>query len=280
MPRLPRIHVDGSVYYVTSKGVENQRIFKEKADAKMYQDLLAKYKGQHGFKLYSYCLLSERLFLLVEPKLDSSISEVMHHLNSSYTKYFNAKYKRRGPLFESRFKSTFVEKSEHLGELTRHIHRAGLGAAEAASSLDAYTGTPNPDAPEISDETKEVMDSLGTDRAGYAKYVDSVSSDETAALEKRLGRGGMLGSEAFVENVKRRVKEASEARVAERPVPSRNRRLIVAIATVALVGIASSAYFYVSRENLKARYETAVKQMQESIPTQSPLATAPEGSAR
>src|SRR5690348_9657940 len=122
MPRLPRIQVDGAIYYVTSKGSENQLVFKDKADQKMYTELLAKYKTLHGFKLYAYSLMPERLSLLIEPGSDSTISEVMHSLNSFYTKYFNSRYDRRGPLFESRFKSVFVEKAAYLVPLTRYIH--------------------------------------------------------------------------------------------------------------------------------------------------------------
>src|SRR5258706_15490314 len=124
MPRLPRIRLEGAIYYVTSKGSQEEPIFKEKADYEMYLNLLTKYKKEHKFKLFSYCLLPDSLHLLIETVEDGAISEIMHNLNSMYTKYFNNRHERRGHLFESRFRSVLVEKANHLAELTRYIHRS------------------------------------------------------------------------------------------------------------------------------------------------------------
>lgn len=131
MPRLPRIQIEGAIYFVTSHGSHNQLIFKEKADYGMYEELLARYKNQYKFKLFSYCFLPDRLFLLIETgenlpsrQASASISQIMHDLTSLYTKYYNARYHRRGHLFESRFKSVLVEKAQYLLALTRHIHLA------------------------------------------------------------------------------------------------------------------------------------------------------------
>src|SRR3989338_5797134 len=123
MPRLPRINLEGAIYYVTSKSAQNEALFKDGADYKMYLELLTKYKTEHKFKLFSYCLLPERLELLIETSDDATISEVMHDLNSLYTKYFNGRYLRKGHLFEARFKSVLVEKADYLLKMTRHIHQ-------------------------------------------------------------------------------------------------------------------------------------------------------------
>ncbi len=126
MPRLPRIHLEKAIYYVTSKGTHNEIVFREEADYRMYLELLAKYKNQHKFKLYSYSLLPDRLHLLIETSEGASISEIMHDLNSLYTKYYNGRYVRRGHLFEARFKSVLVEKLNYLLPMTRHIHHTPL----------------------------------------------------------------------------------------------------------------------------------------------------------
>jgi putative transposase len=46
----------------------------------------------------------------------------MSTILNSYTRYFNTKHKRKGPLWESRFKSVLVETDEQLLHLTRYIH--------------------------------------------------------------------------------------------------------------------------------------------------------------
>ena len=54
MPRLPRIYLEKALYYVTSRGDYSQDIFKDREDYKMFLELLKKYKGQYGFKLFAF----------------------------------------------------------------------------------------------------------------------------------------------------------------------------------------------------------------------------------
>ena len=43
-------------------------------------------------------------------------------LNSSYTTYYNTKRKRKGHLFQGRYKAILVDKDSYMQELTRYIH--------------------------------------------------------------------------------------------------------------------------------------------------------------
>lgn len=46
----------------------------------------------------------------------------MQSIANSYIRYFNTKYERRGPLFESRYKSSLIETQPYLEHITRYIH--------------------------------------------------------------------------------------------------------------------------------------------------------------
>jgi hypothetical protein len=67
-------------------------------------------------------------FLLETPK--GNLSQIMHHINGAYTNYFNIKHRRRGHLFQGRYKAIIVDTDSYAGELSRYIHlnpvRAGL----------------------------------------------------------------------------------------------------------------------------------------------------------
>jgi REP element-mobilizing transposase RayT len=196
--------LEGAIYYVTSKGLQGQPIFKDKQDYKMYIDLLTKYKSQHKFRLYSYCLLPDRLQLLIETGDDATISEIMHDLNSLYTKYFNGRYSQKGHLFESRFRSVLVEKAQYLLEMTRHIHRSpetlplsmqGLESAKSFaqhpySSYDIYVHRTQLDgttALDLGEEVGEVMSFLKEkdDPAAYERFCLNAPEAETEALAKK-----------------------------------------------------------------------------------------------
>jgi len=269
MPRLPRIRVEGAIYYVTSKAIQNEAIFKDRDDYKMYLDLVRKYKSQHNFRLYSYCLLPDRLELLIETGDDASISEIMHDLNSLYTKYFNGRYQKRGHLFESRFRSVLVEKSQHLAAVTRLIHRAPPEAKEYPySSFRVYVHAPSDSAsPEMSSEAEEVLQFLRqkNDSLSYEKYVLEGDSKEIASLGKSLRRGQVLGSEAFQAAVRKRLEEhVEELKEAVKPAgPS--RMTLFFIGGFVLVVSATSAYLYVSKAKVETQYSQLLKQKEQEF---------------
>ncbi len=276
MPRLPRIRVEGAIYYVTSRAIQNEGIFKDKDDYKMYLDLVRKYKSQHKFKLYSYCLLPERLELLIETgdelpagQVGASISEIMHDLNSLYTKYFNSRYQKRGHLFESRFRSVLVEKSQYLAALTRHIHRTPANAREYPnSSFHIYMGPPTgADSPGMTSEVSEVLDFLRQKDSSlsYEKYVLEGDSKEIAALGKSLRRGQVLGSDAFQSAVKKRV-EMHVEELKEAASPAKPSRMsLFFIGGFILLVTATSVYLYVSKSKVETQYTQLLKEKEQEF---------------
>lgn len=264
MPRLPRIHLDSAIYYVTSRGLRDQEIFKEKADYQMYTELLSKYKSQHKFLLYSYSLLPDRLNLLIETGDDATISEIMHDLNSLYTKHYNTRYQKRGHLFESRFKSVLVEKQNYLLKMTRYIHQLSGDSYKdyPYSSYHFYTERPEgAPAMDLSEEVKKVKEFL-TDRDNtdaYEKYCLFGDKKEVDELAKSLKRGSVLGSEVFVAEVRNRIKSYTETQKeeaqAEIKQASRPYKVVVAmIGALVLVATASSVYLYISKSALENQY--------------------------
>lgn len=50
------------------------------------------------------------------------MTEFMRSLLTSYSMYFNKKYKRSGPLFESRYKASLISEDAYLEHISRYIH--------------------------------------------------------------------------------------------------------------------------------------------------------------
>jgi len=51
-----------------------------------------------------------------------NLSRIMHHINASYTGYFNRTHRRAGHLFQGRYKGILVEPDSYAMELSRYIH--------------------------------------------------------------------------------------------------------------------------------------------------------------
>lgn len=131
MPRLPRKFQDApqTLYHVTCRGNNQQKIFKFKRDRKKFLWILRQVKKRYPFKLYACSLMPNHYHLMIET-IKVSLSKIMHAVNNTYVKYFNTKYQKKGHLFESRFYSIIVDKESYFWELSRYIHlnavRAGL----------------------------------------------------------------------------------------------------------------------------------------------------------
>ncbi|MDD5454118.1 MAG: transposase [Candidatus Ratteibacteria bacterium] len=208
MARLPRIQVEGSLYYVTCRSHHSNELFKDGQDYDKYLDLLANYKNKYHFKLFSYCLLSDKVYLLIGINSESSISEIMFNLNSSYTKYYNARQGKKGAVLEGRFKSKWIEKITYLLPLTRYIHLIS-NKNSTYVSYSAFLGASSPIP--MADEIQEVLSYLqqGVD---YKTYVEKVDLKELKDLEQKLERNRILGSKEFEYRVKTAFKAYKENR--------------------------------------------------------------------
>lgn len=73
-------------------------------------------------KIIAYCVMPTHIHLVIQETWDGGISSFMNLILKSYGKYFNNKYKRKGPLWEGPFKNVLVNTPEQLTHLTRYVH--------------------------------------------------------------------------------------------------------------------------------------------------------------
>ncbi len=62
------------------------------------------------------------IHLILKQIENDGISNFMKKILDSYTRYFNLKTKRKGPLWQSRFKNVMIESDEQMLHLTRYLH--------------------------------------------------------------------------------------------------------------------------------------------------------------
>jgi putative transposase len=136
----------GKMYHVFTKTIAEYKIFNnEKEYQRMvkiinyykFEDQILKFskfdikkevnnnKFSHKEKnidIIAYCIMPTHVHLILKQLKDGGISIYMSKVLNSYTRYFNVKHKRKGPLWESRFKNVEIETDEQLLHLTRYIH--------------------------------------------------------------------------------------------------------------------------------------------------------------
>ena len=146
--------VNGGVYHVISRSIARYQIFNTNADylrmvqvLRFYQiaqpvtkySMFLRLKGTEelGFDSYfsflhkdqekltdivAYCLMPNHIHLILKQLKKKGISIFMANVLNSYTRYFNILHKRKGPLWDSRFKHILVSIDDQLLHLTRYIH--------------------------------------------------------------------------------------------------------------------------------------------------------------
>jgi REP element-mobilizing transposase RayT/uncharacterized membrane protein len=255
MPRLPRIYIEGALYYVTCRGEHEHKLFKQKEDYQMYLELLKRYHKEYGFKLFAWGLLPNHIHLLIQPKEKHTISEIMHVLNSSYSKYYNNTYQRKGHLFRERFKACIVEKEPYLARLTSYIHlnpqKLGLADNPQDYPYSSYGLYADIDREDFQEEINEVLSFLGGEN--YADYTKRMTNVSSLDLHKRLQRRGILGSREFIQKTREIIRQ-KENELKTQEAPRIKRVLLVASIGlgVVVVGIvAGVTYYYIALRTAK-----------------------------
>lgn len=133
MPRRPRIAFENAFFHVFNRGLNKQEIFIDPSDYRKFLERLEKLKTTNNFDhaIYAYVLMPNHFHLLIQTK-KTPISKIMTSLLTSYSMYFNRKYKREGTLFQNRFKSKLCDKDSYFLGASRYIH---LNPIEAGLSL-------------------------------------------------------------------------------------------------------------------------------------------------
>lgn len=213
MPRLPRVHLENALYFVSMEGPYREQIFKDQADRRKYMELLSKNKTEQNFKLFSYALLEDRLHLLIEADEQFPISQIMQKMTPLYTKYFNGRYGRKGPLFQKRFRSVMVEKDAYLPRLTRYIHMTSPDYFNTSYGVYVPQRERNFDEPvlDLQAEVEETLRLLpdGNGKNAYERFMASADKQEFELLDKKLSRGFFLGSDQFISEAKKKMEEQS-----------------------------------------------------------------------
>lgn len=140
-------------------------------------------------EIIAYCLMPTHIHLILKQLKENGISTFMSSILNSYTRYFNTKINRKGPLWEGRFKNVLVETDEQLLHLTRYIHLNPVTAYLVnkpeewpASSYQEYVSKINDN-----DRICKYEDILEIEPTSYRKFVqDLVSYQRELATIKEL----------------------------------------------------------------------------------------------
>ncbi|MGI5825791.1 MAG: transposase [Patescibacteria group bacterium] len=145
-----KIYADNGYYHLYNRGVERRNIFLCSED---YLTLLHLIKTcltgnpispntskslQGRLELLAFCLMPNHFHLLIKQNDKEAMTEFMRKVFTSYSMYFNKKYKRAGTLFESRYKASLIDRPDYLLHLSRYIHHNPANLLRRGQKLEDY----------------------------------------------------------------------------------------------------------------------------------------------
>src|SRR3972149_1551889 len=196
----------GEYYHIFNRGVAKMRIFNNFYDYNRFLKCVLYYQiddqkprfskftsetyeldsSKKIVDIISYCFMPNHFHFLLKQVTDGGISEFISKISNSYTKYFNIKNNRVGPILQGDFKAVHVESNEQLLHLGRYIHLNPL-IGFVTTNLETYRWSSYPEyINSINNEVcqKEViLDQFETknsykqfvlDHIDYAKKIDQI----------------------------------------------------------------------------------------------------------
>jgi len=155
---IVRPHIPHSFYHFYNRGVNKENIFRCDEDKDIFLSIFDRYLNPHtkqtdylgrpypkfndNVEVQCYCLMDNHYhFLCYLNSNTAEFGKLLKAVGSAYTRYFNTRYNRIGPLFQSRFKANLITTDEQLLHTSRYIHLNHVNYLDYKySSLHSFLG--------------------------------------------------------------------------------------------------------------------------------------------
>lgn len=195
MPRLP--------YHVAQRGDNRQHVFFLDDDRRFYLALLPEHAHSYGLAVLRYCLMSNRVHLVVMPRETDALAKAIRRTHFIYAQYINRMHGRSGHLWQGRSYSCALDE-QHCWAALCCVERNPVRARSPARAWQYAWST----APARCgwDDPSGLLDLTQWTRAWDARRWKRRPSrpDDQGPMRRvraHTGTGLPLGSDLFVSNL-------------------------------------------------------------------------------
>jgi putative transposase len=139
MPRQARLDAPGTLHHVMVRGIDGVAIFWDAQDREDFTSRIEHLVDSTATRILAWVLMDNHIHVLLFSG-PSGIAAFMRRLLTGYAIGFNRRYRRKGHLFQNRYKSIVCDEDAYLLELVRYIHLNPVRASVVKSleELDRY----------------------------------------------------------------------------------------------------------------------------------------------
>lgn len=220
-----KTYVENGFYHIYNRGVEKRKIFLDDQDYRVFlyylkiylspketsideiknndsdfekkEKIISEIYTNNNFygkiELISFVLMPNHFHLELRQTNKKDIESFMRSLITKYSKYFNKKYERVGPLFQGRYKAVLVKSKEYLLYLSKYMHRNPLELLIRDQPLESYPWSSYPaymNNLKISWLIRKLICSSFIKDSKYSPtfYKNFVENDENESVEENLDK--------------------------------------------------------------------------------------------
>ncbi len=122
MPRIGRVVAPNMPHHVVQRGHNRNAVFVNDGAYSYYLDTLGKWTQLLQVKVYAWCLMTNHVHLLLDPRDDiKSIGLLMKRLAGRQTRFVNKQENRTGSLWDGRYKMSIVDSDQYFLQCCRYI---------------------------------------------------------------------------------------------------------------------------------------------------------------
>jgi putative transposase len=226
MPRKARVVLPGCPHHVVQRGHNRQVVFVKDRDYQYYLQNLAECKEQLGCRVYAYCLMTNHVHLIIDPRDDAAnLAALMKRVAGRQTRLVNRLECRTGSLWDGRYKSSAIETDRYLLACCRYVElnpvRASMVSDPLAYRWSSYRAKVGFEACDWLDPDPCYLGLGQTTQARREQYTKWVLSgtpaSETRLIREASQRGQLIGSGRFRDEVERSTGWRVELRGPGRP---------------------------------------------------------------
>jgi REP element-mobilizing transposase RayT len=133
--------IEGGLYHVYNRFARGEEVFGDPEEATCFVERLRETKNRDGFLVFAWCVMSNHFHLALRSSA-VPLSRTMHFLQNGFSREFNRRWCRTGPLWQSRYKAKLIDEQDYLSRVIAYIHlnpvRAGIADDPSKYTLSGH----------------------------------------------------------------------------------------------------------------------------------------------
>ena len=220
MPRRPRLAAGDLAYHILNRRVGRLPLLEKAADYAAFEQILAEAQAQTKIRIAASCLMPNHWHLLLWPRQDGELSEVLRWITVTHTQRWHAHHHTAGtgPVYQGRFKSFPVQTDAHFITVAGYVERNALRAKLVTRAEDwQWSSLWRRD--QRDDKLTTWLSDWPVERPRdwLARVNRPQAASELDALRTSVQRGRPFGEEAWVRRMAKRFGMEATLRPRGRP---------------------------------------------------------------